>query len=114
MSADARRVRAEHFSSADDLVRMMLALRGPQWATPRATKLDFDLARELNVRITVHVGDGLWGARTLLGEAITAGAVLGLVLILAGSYLGGDGRLPGRMKRRAAPHSSASAPTRAR
>jgi drug/metabolite transporter (DMT)-like permease len=33
---------------------------------------------------------------TLLGEAITAGAILGLVLILAGSWIAAEGRLPGQ------------------
>ena len=30
----------------------------------------------------------------ILGESVTAGAVLGLLLILAGSWLSTDGRLP--------------------
>lgn len=34
----------------------------------------------------------------LLGEPITAGSVLGLVLILAGSYLAAERRLPGRRR----------------
>jgi cytosine/adenosine deaminase-related metal-dependent hydrolase len=63
-SRDAVRIRGEHFASDDDLVTMMLALRGPQWSTLNVTQHDFELARELDVRITVHVGDGLWGLRT--------------------------------------------------
>ena len=39
----------------------------------------------------------LYGA-TLLGEAITVGAILGLVLILAGSGIAAEGRLPGRRR----------------
>jgi drug/metabolite transporter (DMT)-like permease len=38
----------------------------------------------------------VYGA-TLLGEDITVGTILGLVLILLGSWLGAEGRLPGRM-----------------
>lgn len=34
----------------------------------------------------------------LLDEAVTAGTLVGLVLILAGSYLGAEGRLPGRRR----------------
>src|ERR671933_2341967 len=36
---------------------------------------------------------------TLLGESLTVAAVAGLVLILAGSWLGAEGRLPGRRSR---------------
>ena len=56
---------------------------------------------------------------TLLGESLTVAAVAGLVLILAGSWLGAEGRLPGRRSRvpvsRSEPaRSSAPAPARAR
>ena len=54
----------------------------------------------------------------LLGEHLTVAAVGGLVLILAGSWLGAQGRLPGRRGRelsRSEPsRSSAPAPVRAR
>ncbi|MGH7641620.1 MAG: amidohydrolase family protein [Candidatus Dormibacteria bacterium] len=60
---DIRRVQAEHFSSADQLVTMALAARGPQFCTIEATAFDWQLARELGLRITTHVGDGLWGIR---------------------------------------------------
>ena len=39
----------------------------------------------------------IYGA-TLLDEAITAGAIFGLVLILAGSWIAAEGRLPGRAR----------------
>lgn len=58
---DARRIRAEHFSSTESLVTMALALRGPQFATEEVNRGDFELARELDLRVTVHVGDGEWG-----------------------------------------------------
>jgi 5-methylthioadenosine/S-adenosylhomocysteine deaminase len=38
-----------------------MALRGPQFATKETTLLDYQLAREVGTRITVHVGDGEWG-----------------------------------------------------
>ena len=59
--ADIRRVRKEHFSSDDGLVTMALAVRGPQFTTLDITEADLKVARELGIRITVHVGDGLWG-----------------------------------------------------
>jgi cytosine/adenosine deaminase-related metal-dependent hydrolase len=58
---DARRIRAEHFASNDGLVTMALALRGPQFATEEVNRGDFELARDLDLRVTVHVGDGEWG-----------------------------------------------------
>lgn len=58
---DARRVRAEHFSDNTGLVTMALALRGPQFTTPEVNRHDFGLAEELDLRVTVHVGDGYWG-----------------------------------------------------
>ena len=59
--ADLRRVRKEHFSSDDGLVTMAFAARGPQFTTLDITESDFRNARDLGIRITVHVGDGLWG-----------------------------------------------------
>lgn len=58
---DARRVRDQYFSSNDGLVTMALALRGPQFVTPEVNKHDFQLADDLDLRVTVHVGDGYWG-----------------------------------------------------
>lgn len=58
---DARRVREEHFSGDDGLVTMALALRGPQFATREVNRQDYALAQDLDLRVTVHVGDGSWG-----------------------------------------------------
>jgi 5-methylthioadenosine/S-adenosylhomocysteine deaminase len=58
---DFRRVRREHFSSDGQLVTMAMAARGPQFTTLDITEQDFKVAREMGVRITVHVGDGIWG-----------------------------------------------------
>ena len=58
---DVKRVRDTHFASDDGLVTMAFAARGPQFATIDVTEEDFRKARELGLRITVHVGDGLWG-----------------------------------------------------
>ena len=55
---DARRVRTEHFPTDDGLVTMAMALRGPEIATKETTVTDYELARELGLRITVHVGNG--------------------------------------------------------
>jgi 5-methylthioadenosine/S-adenosylhomocysteine deaminase len=77
---DAKRVKEQYFSSDDQLVTMAMALRGPQFATRETTLLDYELAREIGSRITVHVGDGEFGKSRpvewmneegLLGEDVT-------------------------------------------
>ena len=51
----------ERFPSDDGLVTLALAARGPQFTPLDVAAHDFGLARELDLRITVHVGDGEWG-----------------------------------------------------
>jgi cytosine/adenosine deaminase-related metal-dependent hydrolase len=52
---DARRVRSEYFSS-DGLLTFALALRGPGLCEPEVVAQDWRFARELDARITVHLG----------------------------------------------------------
>src|SRR5215475_2494921 len=59
--ADVARVRRTHFASDDQLVTMAFAARGPQFTTLDITEEDFRRSRALGLRLTVHVGDGLWG-----------------------------------------------------
>jgi 5-methylthioadenosine/S-adenosylhomocysteine deaminase len=58
---DIRRLREERFPTEDGLVTLALAARGPQFTPLEVAARDFGLARELDLRITVHVGDGEWG-----------------------------------------------------
>lgn len=58
---DARRIREQYFSDNTGLVTMAMALRGPQFTTPEVNRHDFALAKDLDLRVTVHVGDGYWG-----------------------------------------------------
>lgn len=58
---DARRVRDQYFSDNTGLVTMALALRGPQFTLPEVNLHDFRLAEDLDLRVTVHVGDGYFG-----------------------------------------------------
>ena len=58
---DVRRLRDARFSSNDQLVTMALAPRGNQFATMEVTERDWALAKELDLRITCHFGDGEWG-----------------------------------------------------
>jgi cytosine/adenosine deaminase-related metal-dependent hydrolase len=67
---DARRVRAEQFSAGQNgRLSMGLALRGPAMSSREATRHDFDLARELELPISIHVGmAGYGGAIETLEE----------------------------------------------
>jgi 5-methylthioadenosine/S-adenosylhomocysteine deaminase len=58
---DIRRVKEQYFSSDDQLVTLAMAPRGNQFATLDVTESDYKLARELDIRITCHAGDGEWG-----------------------------------------------------
>ena len=58
---DARRVRAQQFASNHGLVTMAIALRGPQFCTDETNRHDFSLARDLDLRVNVHIGYGEWG-----------------------------------------------------
>jgi cytosine/adenosine deaminase-related metal-dependent hydrolase len=78
--ADIRRVRRDVLTSDDALVTMAVAIRGPQFTTLDITEEDIRTARDVGVRITIHVGDGLWGMskplilmnqRKLLGDDMT-------------------------------------------
>ncbi len=59
--ADVERVRKQYFNSDSGLVTMAFAARGPQFATMEQTIRDFRMARNLDLPITLHAGDGLWG-----------------------------------------------------
>ena len=78
--ADIERVRRTHFAASDRLLTMAFAARGPQFTTLDITADEFRRARDLDLRITVHVGDGVWGTnrpvmqlaeRGLLGDDVT-------------------------------------------
>jgi cytosine/adenosine deaminase-related metal-dependent hydrolase len=58
---DVARVRSEYFSSDDGLMTMALALRGPQLTVDEVSLHDFELARTLDLDITIHAGDGELG-----------------------------------------------------
>src|SRR5215210_4488570 len=74
---DARRVRSEHFSSKEDLVTMAMALRGPELSTMEVTKRDWALARELDLMISVHVGNGAFGVPYRSIERLDEASLMG-------------------------------------
>ena len=59
--ADARRLRKQYFSSDDQLVTMGLATRGTGFCKPDVVRHDWELAKELDLNITVHVAMDRFG-----------------------------------------------------
>lgn len=60
--ADIRRIRDEVLSDDSARVTLNAMLRGPELSTPEVSAQDIRLARELGLRISMHVGLGEWGA----------------------------------------------------
>lgn len=55
---DVRRVRDTYFASDDGLLTMGLATRGPGFCVDEVVVQEWNLARELDIPLTVHVGMG--------------------------------------------------------
>lgn len=60
---DIRRVRDTYFSSDDGLLTMALATRGPGFCVDDVVRQEWELAKELDVPVTVHVGMGRLAGR---------------------------------------------------
>jgi cytosine/adenosine deaminase-related metal-dependent hydrolase len=58
---DVRRIRKTYFNSDDQLLGLALAARAPGNVTPDVARHDWLLARDLGIRISVHVGMRLTG-----------------------------------------------------
>jgi 5-methylthioadenosine/S-adenosylhomocysteine deaminase len=58
---EARRIRSQYFSSDDGLITMGLATRGPNFCKPEVVRHDWELAKELDLDITVHVAMDRFG-----------------------------------------------------
>lgn len=52
---DARRLARDRFSSRGGLIDLGIALRGPEFTTPETNRRDFQEARDLGLRITLHI-----------------------------------------------------------
>ncbi len=89
-SRDVVRIAAEWFSSPDQLVGLALAPRGPQFATKEVTLADFALAKELDIPVTVHVGDGAWGRSRPLVWLHEHGLATDRTTYVHGNMLGAD------------------------
>ena len=68
-----RDVAKKYFSTKDQLLTFALAPQGPEFTTFETTKAQWQLARELDARITVHVGAGTAGKQGKLAEMGKAG-----------------------------------------
>ncbi len=58
---DIRRIRKTYFQSDDQLLSLAMAARAPGNTTPEVATHDWKLARDLGIRISVHVGMRLTG-----------------------------------------------------
>ncbi len=59
---DVRRVRDTYFAG-EGLLSMALATRGPGWCKPQVVKAEWEMAKDLGLPITVHVGMGRLAGR---------------------------------------------------
>ena len=68
--AEARRLRSQYFSSDDQRITMSLATRGPGFCKPEVVRHDWELAKELDIYITVHVAMDRFGYTKLQIKAL--------------------------------------------
>ena len=68
--AEARRIRKQYFNSEDGLITMSLATRGPGFCKPDVVRHDWELAKELEINITVHVAMDRFGYTKLQVKAL--------------------------------------------
>ncbi len=68
-----RDIAKQYFSSKDQLLTFAIAPPGPEFTPFEVAKAQWELARELDVRITVHVGVGTAGKLGKLAEMGKAG-----------------------------------------
>ena len=79
---DIVRVRRDVLTSDDALVTHAMAGRGPEMTTIEVVKQDFQLARELGIRVSMHVGVRDFGPKFRAIEAMAQAGVLGEDLTL--------------------------------
>ncbi|MFI0374452.1 amidohydrolase family protein [Actinomadura sp. 1N219] len=71
---DVRRIRRELLPDDDALVTLHLAGRGPELSTLEATRADLDMARDLGIRTSIHMGCGPeYGAMAAIAQLGRAG-----------------------------------------
>ncbi|HWL86393.1 MAG TPA: amidohydrolase family protein [Polyangiaceae bacterium] len=80
--SDLRRIRRERLSSDDGLVTLAMAARGPDFTSDAVTASDFAMARDLGLRLTVHVAAAEGSAPSRGIERMHAAGLLGPDLTL--------------------------------
>lgn len=70
-----RRAAKKYFSSKDQLLTLAYAPFGPEFSPMEQVKADWALAREVDARISVHVGVGTFGQHGKVAEAGRAGVL---------------------------------------
>ena len=79
-----KRIATQFFSSGDQLLTLARAPRGPEFTPFEVAQHDWELAREIGVRISVHVGVSTNGQHGKLAEMGRAG-LLGADTVMAQS-----------------------------
>jgi cytosine/adenosine deaminase-related metal-dependent hydrolase len=74
---DVRRIRDTYFSTDDGLLTMALATRGPGFTQDQVVTAEWNMARELGIPITVHVGMGRMAGRFAMIEQLDRLGLLG-------------------------------------
>jgi len=74
---DVRRIRDTYFSSDDGLLTMGLATRGPGFCQEQVVRAEWELARELDIPITVHVAMGRLAGRFAMVKQLSDLGLLG-------------------------------------
>ncbi len=74
---DVRRVRSTHIPGDDGLITMGLATRGPGFTQDQVVTAEWELARELGIPLTVHVGMGRMAGRFGMVEQLDRLGLLG-------------------------------------
>jgi len=74
---DIKRVREQYFSSEDGLMTLAMGTRGPGFCKPEVVKHDWELAREVDAPISVHVGMGPWAGRFSMVKQLDDMGLLG-------------------------------------
>lgn len=66
---DIRRVHSQHFAANSGMVRLAMAGRGPDFASIEQVARDLRIARELDLRTTIHIGFAVAGGIRKMNEA---------------------------------------------
>lgn len=90
IEADLRRVRDRYFSSDDQLVTLALALRGPQYSSMPTVERDVRLARELDLRVSVHGGSATIGRNRPVAQMHDLGLLDARTTVIHGNTLADD------------------------